>query len=137
MAENKPILQTVWNIPCLGPAEVGKQLNDILENYADLIAGVAGCDFSNYNYKVAINPVDGKSPSILLTCLNNGQPVLMEPSSLPADCDIVVLPATSGIGKTRTIFQYLCKHFGLYITPTDIGTDEQSFQFGPRDFLFT
>jgi hypothetical protein len=89
------------------------------------------------NVEISANPTNNGRPCILLTGLEQENEMIMEPKEIKNNCDIFLLLATSGMGKTRTIFQYLSKHFGLYFTPSDpsILSDELSHHFGPRDFL--
>lgn len=109
----------------------------MFQKYAESLSHVAGIQFEKFKgTKIAASPTDRNSPSILLTGLQESKMFMEPPPSEDFDdIDVLVLVAASGIGKSRAVFQYLCEKFGLYFVPTSISLKEQSYQFGPRDFL--
>jgi hypothetical protein len=132
-----------WSGEDLDSASVKSSIELVFKEYEDSLSKVHEITFDKFpNYNVVANPIDPKRPSILLTGLDEeSHENIMNPEKVADDCDVLLLLATSGMGKTRCIFQHLAKNFGLYFIPSKeqskfgITDNEMSFHFGPRDFL--
>jgi hypothetical protein len=119
---------------------VSEEIIAVLEKYKSSLEGVPGIKFKEFELpwdqkiRIALNPNDGVSPSILLSLIGlNDFGSKYTPAIL---CDTLYLLGTSGLGKTLLQLQYLSKHFGFYIIPGVVDFDdyEAKRHFGPRDF---